>query len=121
MTFDCLDGYFAHPDPTLDSLAETMQRHAGGGSIAAISASGLGITNDQLNFRIFLMDVLFQDGVRELGQALTIAKRQYYQVFGPNYQIQTMTLFGDPALRLPGPAPAASSVTDGGPMDTSGR
>ncbi len=121
MTFDCLDGYFAHPDPTLDSLAETMQRHAGGGSIAAISASGLGITNDQLNFRIFLMDVLFRDGVRELGRALTIAKRQYYQVFGPNYQIQTMTLFGDPALRLPGPASAALAGPDSRPIETFGR
>ncbi len=112
MTFDCLDGYFAHTDPTLDSMAETMQRQPNGGSIAAISASGLGTTTDQLNFRIFLMDVMFRDGVRELGQALTIAKRQYYQVFGPNYQIQTMTLFGDPALRLPGPAAAALSATD---------
>lgn len=103
MTFNCLDGYFAHTDPTLNSIAEMMQRHAGGGSIAAISPSGLGLTSDQQNFRKILMDVLFKDGVREMGRALTVAKRQYAQVFGPRYLVQTMGLFGDPALRLPGP------------------
>ncbi len=102
MTFNCLDGYFAHP--VTFSLAETMQRHAGGGSIAAISPSGLGLTADQHEFRKLLMDVMFKENVRELGTALTIAKRQYYQLFGNDYLIQTMTLFGDPALRLPGPA-----------------
>lgn len=121
MTFDCLDGYFAYPDPDLVSIAETMQRQAGGGSIAAISASGLGLTSDQRNFRIFLMDVLFQDDVRELGRALTIAKRQYYQVFGPNYQIQTMTLFGDPAMRLPGPAAVTSATPGQGSAEARGR
>jgi hypothetical protein len=102
MTFNCLDGYFAHP--VTFSLAETMQRHAGGGSIAAISPSGLGLTADQHEFRKLLMNVMFKENVRELGTALTIAKRQYYQLFGNDYLIQTMTLFGDPALRLPGPA-----------------
>ena len=102
MTFNCLDGYFAHP--VTFSVAETMQRHAGGGSIAAISPSGLGLTADQHDFRKLLMDVMFKENVRELGTALTIAKRQYYQLFGDDYLIQTMTLFGDPALRLPGPA-----------------
>lgn len=103
MTFNCLDGYFAHTDPALNSIAEVMQRHAGGGSIAAISPSGLGLTRDQQNFRKILMNVMFKDDVRELGRALTIAKRQYAQVFGANYLIPTMSLFGDPALRLPGP------------------
>ncbi len=112
MTFNCLDGYFAHTDPTLASIAEVMQRHAGGGSIAAISPSGLGITRDQRNFRKILMNVMFKDNVRELGRALTVAKRQYAQVFGANYLIPTMTLFGDPALRLPG------SVSDITPTPT---
>ncbi len=103
MTFNCLDGYFAHTDPALASIAEVMLRRAGGGSIAAISPSGLGVTSDQQNFRKILMNVLFKDNVRELGRALIIAKRQYTQVFGANYLIPTMTLFGDPALRLPGP------------------
>lgn len=102
LTFNCLDGYFAHP--VTFGLAETMQRHIGGGSIAAISPSGLGLASDQQEFRKLLLDVMFKEDVRELGTALTTAKRQYYQIYGNNYLIQTMTLFGDPALRLPGPA-----------------
>ncbi len=101
MTFNCLDGYFAHPDPARFSIAELMQRHAGGGSIAAVSPSGLGTTSHQLAFRKILLDVMFKDNIREVGVALTIAKQQFSQVYGKHYLIDTMTLFGDPAMRLP--------------------
>lgn len=99
MTFNCLDGYFAYPGRP--SIAELMQRQPGGGSIAAISPSGLGITTDQHTFRLILMEILFHDNVRELGQALLLAKRHFYERYGPNYLIETMMLYGDPALRLP--------------------
>ena len=108
MVFNCLDGYFIYPSK--QSLAETLQRRQGGGAVAAISPSGLGITPDQQNFRRILMTVLFKDGVRDLGTALTKTKRQYYDTYGPNYLIGTMTLFGDPAMRLPQAAPR-SEVT----------
>ncbi|MDW8270039.1 MAG: C25 family cysteine peptidase, partial [Anaerolineae bacterium] len=105
LTFNCLDGYFAHPQPGLFALAEVMQRRAGGGAIAAISPSGLGFTPDQHRFRELLMDALFDSPGRTLGEALLAAQRAYYhEVGGPHYLIETMTLFGDPALRLPGPA-----------------
>ena len=99
MTFNCLDGYFAYP--ARPSIAETMQRQVGGGSIAAISPSGLGLTPDQQRFRQILMDVLFRDGVQELGRALTLTKDRYYQQYGWNYLLGTMMLYGDPAMRLP--------------------
>ena len=99
MTFNCLDGYFAYPGQP--SIAELMQRQPGGGSVAAISPSGLGTTGDQFQFRQILMTVIFRDGVRELGQALTITKQRYYAQFGANYLIATVMLYGDPALRLP--------------------
>jgi hypothetical protein len=102
MTFNCLDGYFAHAEPGLTSIAELMQRHAGGGSIAAISPAGLGITSDQQAFRKILMNVMFDENVRELGRALTVAKQRFAQVYGPHYLTQTMTFFGDPAMQLPG-------------------
>ena len=107
MTFNCLDGYFALPsDPatfsdTLDAMAEVMQRKSGGGSIAAISPSGLGLTDDQLAFRKILLDVMFQDNVREIGEALRLAKNIYHAKNGPDYPIATEMLFGDPATRLP--------------------
>lgn len=110
LTFNCLDGYFVHPGSTDLSIAETMQRRNGGGSIAAISPTGLGTTAAQHAFRKVLLEVMFEDDVRELGPALTEAKHRYYQLYGAHYLIDTMTLFGDPALRLPGPV--AGVVTD---------
>ena len=44
MTFNCLDGYFSHTDPAQTSMAEAMLRNPNGGSIAAISPTGLGAT-----------------------------------------------------------------------------
>jgi hypothetical protein len=101
MTFNCLDGYYAHPDPTQTALAELMLQHSGGGSIGAISPTGLGVTDSQHAFRTMLMNVMFKDNVREMGRALALTKQQFYQKYGAHYLIDTMTFFGDPALRLP--------------------
>lgn len=101
MTFNCLDGYFIHPSPSTFSMAELMLRLSGGGSVAAISPTGLGTTDVQHEFRQTLLNVMFKENVREVGRALTIAKQQFYQTRGSHYLIETMTLFGDPALRLP--------------------
>lgn len=104
VTFNCLDGYFAHPGRT--SIAETMQRQAGGGSIGAISPTGLGVIYDQHVFRKILMEVLFKDGERELGRVLLRTKQRYWETYARSnpftaYLIHTVTLFGDPAMRLP--------------------
>ncbi|MCS6842915.1 MAG: C25 family cysteine peptidase [Caldilineales bacterium] len=101
MTFNCLDGYFAHTDPARVSIAETMQRLAGGGSVAAISPSGLGLTSDQHTLRKVLMEAIFFDGIREVGTALTVAKQRYAATYGVVYLNYTQMLFGDPAMRLP--------------------
>ena len=47
------------------------------------------------------MTVMFKENVREIGQALDLAKRRYAAQDGASYLIETMTLFGDPAMRLP--------------------
>ncbi|HEY53673.1 MAG TPA: hypothetical protein G4N94_09475 [Caldilineae bacterium] len=104
MTFNCLDGYFTYPVPRLFSIAETMQRLPNGGAVATISPSGLGYTYQQNEFRQKLMTALFADGTQEIGAALMIAKQRYYDLHGPHNLIDTMTLFGDPAMRLPVPA-----------------
>jgi hypothetical protein len=101
VTFNCLDGYYVHTDPSQTSLAELMLRHPGGGSVAAISPTGLGYTYEQHEFRSILMNVLFKENVQELGRALTRTKKLYHDKYGPHYLIDTMTLFGDPALKLP--------------------
>ena len=101
LTFNCLDGYFVFPSPSPSSMSELMLRQPGGGSVAAISPTGLGTTDIQHEFRQMLLNVMFKDNVRELGRALTITKQQFYAKYGSQYLIDTMTLFGDPALRLP--------------------
>jgi len=114
MTFNCLDGYFVHPNPSIFGMAEVMLRQANGGSIGAISPTGLGITYDQHKFRELLMDIIFKEDVREMGQALLLTKQRFEETFGysPNYLLETMTLLGEPTLRLPGediitPTPSA--------------
>jgi hypothetical protein len=101
VTFNCLDGYFVHTDPAQTSLAELMLRQPGGGSVAAISPTGLGYTSEQHEFRSLLMNVLFTENVQELGRALNRAKKLYHDKHGAHYLIDTMTLFGDPAMKLP--------------------
>ena len=101
MSFNCLDGYFAFPEADKQSIAELMQRQQGGGSIAAISPTGEGITPDQQAFRRILMTVMFKENVREIGKALDLAKHRYADQNGARYLIETMTLLGDPAMRLP--------------------
>jgi hypothetical protein len=44
---------------------------------------------------------MFKDNVREIGRALDEAKRRYAAQGGARYLIETMTLFGDPAMQLP--------------------
>jgi hypothetical protein len=103
MTFNCKDGYFALPGRT--GLAEAMQRQSNGGSIAAISPSGLGATPEQNAMRKLLMGALFRNDVRELGTALLDAKQGYMSAGWPYYQVATLMLYGDPAMRLPAPLP----------------
>jgi hypothetical protein len=47
------------------------------------------------------MTTLFRDDVQELGRALLLAKAQFYDQYGENYLLATMSLYGDPAMRLP--------------------
>lgn len=105
LTFNCLDGYFADAQPGRISIAETMQRAPGGGSIAAISPAGLGATDVQAAFRRVLLTVLFTDNVREIGRALTITKQRFAETYGAHYLTQTMMLFGDPAMQVPAGTP----------------
>ena len=125
MSFNCLDGSFTNSASTAQGLEETMVRASKSdlptGSVAAIAPSGEGLTFHQQIFRKILMDTLFKDGVRDLGRALTITKRDYafdpngkYAAYGApqgvNYLAYSMNLFGDPALKIP--APCATPVSD---------
>ena len=123
MSFNCLDGFFTYSSSDYQGLEETMVRASNGGSVAAIAPSGEGLTYDQQIFRKILMDTLFKDGVRDLGRAMMITKRDYafdpngkYAAYGAprgvNYLAYSMNLFGDPALRIPAPCATPGSVSD---------
>ncbi len=101
MTFNCLDGYFAYPKEDNYAIAEVMNRYPNGGSVAAISPTGLGFTNDQHRYRQILMEEIFNHQQPTLGQALLATNRRYYDERGPHYMVDTMTIFGDPALPMP--------------------
>jgi hypothetical protein len=65
----------------------------------------LGATPEQHAMRELLMTIIFQEDVRDLGRALLTAKERYANGGWPYYQVATLMLYGDPALRLPGPPP----------------
>ena len=57
--------------------------------------------------RRILMTIMFEEDVREIGTALNLAKRRFGGPGGGMHTlVQTLTLFGDPALRLPAAASA---------------
>jgi hypothetical protein len=101
MSFNCFDGLFIDPKASYQALAEVQQRQPGGGAVAVISPTGEGYTTAQQAFRKILMTVMFKENVRELGKALDLAKRRYAAQGGADYLVETMTLFGDPAMQLP--------------------
>ncbi|MCS6842792.1 MAG: C25 family cysteine peptidase [Caldilineales bacterium] len=105
VTLNCLDGYFVHGNPGLQSVAEEMLRHPGGGSVAAWSPTGLGTTYIENILNMGLLEAFFQLDIRRIGPATMHAKAHLYNIIGDStpYEtalLHTMTVFGDPALRL---------------------
>lgn len=105
VTLNCLDGYFVHGNSTLQAVAEEMLRHPTGGSVAAWSPAGLGTTYIENILNVGLLEALFRLNIRRLGPATMHAKAHLYNVIGNSspYEttlLHTMTVFGDPALKL---------------------
>lgn len=105
VTLNCLDGYFLHGTASLQAVAEEMLRHPGGGSVAAWSPAGLGTTYVEAVLNRGLLDAIFVSGQRRLGKATMQAKAYQYALMGGSSPyntalIHTMTVFGDPALKL---------------------
>lgn len=100
----CLTGYYIHPlYPTYFSLAAEMVRSPNKGAIATFSPTGLGLGTGHSLLHSGFYDAIFQDEVRTLGEAALASKMNLY---ANNYYfdlLNTFTLFGDPALRLPIP------------------
>lgn len=120
LSMTCLDGYWIHPS-LRPSLAVELLRSAGKGIVAAFSPTGLGVaTGHDVLHRAFY-DAFFAEGTWSLAQATLAAKLAVY-ASGDNYDlINTFTIFGDPALRVPSPfnvsvaaSPSAYTTWQGG-------
>ena len=103
VSFNCMDGFFTYSASSVQSLAETMFRQAGGGSVAAVAPSGQGLTFHQQEFRKILMDTMFKDNVRELGRALVATKQKYAHDL--RHELPRVP---DESLRRSGPASAGA-------------
>ena len=99
LSMTCLDGYWLYPGTS--GLMETMLRAANGGSVASFSPTGLGVSTGHDLLERGLLKAVFQQGASRLGLAALSGKLALY-TSGQNYDlIDTFTVFGDPALRLP--------------------
>ncbi len=101
-TATCLNGFFVNPFPGSEySLAEELARKADGGAIAVWSPTALGYPVEQQLLFGQMFDALFASPTPTLGSATTAAKLAAYGEGVSQELVETYTLFGDPALRVP--------------------
>jgi hypothetical protein len=102
----CLEGYFIHPsspEEDLSCLAESLVRAQGKGPVASWSPASFGLSSGQHYLHAGFYDAVFRDQVYQLGPATDLGKLNLYQHASGDHRelIDTYTVFGDPALRLP--------------------
>lgn len=101
----CLEGYYINPEPTQQSLGESIVRMPSAGAVASWSPTGKGVaTGHEVIYQAFY-EAVFEKGISELGVATDYAKKKLYDsssIFKD--LIDTYVLFGDPALTIDLPA-----------------
>jgi hypothetical protein len=102
LSWTCLDGFWSHFDTQIESgLMEGMLRSPNGGAVATFSPTGLGVATGHDALQRGFYRAVFEDGVQRLGPATLAAKLELYAA-GHDYDLlNTFTILGDPALRLP--------------------
>jgi hypothetical protein len=99
----CLTADFSLPEHS--SLDGSMIRAADGGAVATWSCTTLAGWSGQRLLAQGFYTAVFDDEVREIGQAAVLGKEHLYQGSTSNRDlIDTFTLFGDPATGLSMPA-----------------
>jgi hypothetical protein len=100
LSMTCLDGYWIYPGQT--SIMEEMIRADAKGSIASFSPTGLGVATGHDVLHNGFYESLFVDHVWQLGLAADSAKLELYLAGYSQDLLHTFTVFGDPALIIPG-------------------
>lgn len=105
----CMEGYFIHPNPSQDSLAEISTRAVNKGSIASWSGTGEGTAGGQDILDRAVLTALLKNHAPSLGAAVLAAKQSLFSIGASPDLLDTFTLFGDPALHF-NPIPTAVDV-----------
>ena len=97
VVMDCLNGYFAVPQASGQSLAEALVKAPNGGAVASFASSGLTIPDGQHAMGQVMFDLLY-------GHPTTIpigdASRQSKASTSDQDVRRTWILFGDPTLKI---------------------
>lgn len=81
-------------------ISEDMMRTANGGAIACLVPSGPGVTQNHIKFDEQFERALFQDGLRGVGEAVTMARLHYALAGLPADMLYMFILQGDPFTQL---------------------
>ena len=103
----CLTGYFAYPQAWgFPCLAETLVLSEDKGGVAALMPTGMTTTLGQEILDRALIDAIFTEDIRILGEAISHAK-EILLANGQDFSetSETFLLFGDPATELKVPLP----------------
>ena len=108
----CYTGFYHDPNnnPNADAMAEVMTRTEGKGSIASWAATGMGVAAGHLILNEAFYNAYFTKNVKHLGEAVTAGN---IKLWGSNNNLDlldTMLLFGDPALQFSGTPTAVDLV-----------
>jgi len=97
----CLNGFFIHPK--VESIAETLLWHKGGGAIAVLAPTSLTLPTDQSYLSHSLAQSISDGDSKTIGEILAKSRQQIpFNKGGAKDVLLTFLLFGDPAIRLPG-------------------
>jgi hypothetical protein len=108
VSMSCLSGHFVYPESrNHPSLAEALLRAEDKGAAAGLMSTGLTTTEGQHILDTAIVDTIFNQDIRVLGQVVSIAKQMLMANGGYLYGEvnDTFLLFGDPAMTLKVPLP----------------
>ena len=104
MVMACYNGFYHYPytDANADATAEVLIRADGKGAIAVWAATGLGMATGHKRLNEGFYRAYYEDHVRHMGEAMTAGNLKLWSSNNDLDLLDTMLLFGDPALEFPG-------------------
>lgn len=103
-TFTCNQGAFDYPKPKWHiCISEDMMRPPEGGAIAMYVPSGPGFTTVHEKIAEALLQAIFREGKRRVGDAVTLSRLNYILDNEQSEMLRMFILLGDPLVKLPFP------------------